>query len=545
MHVILNLLAGVALLAFAIYVTKKGVLKAFSYNINNSIKKALESKLWPVRAIISGVFTTILVQSSNATALLVSSFLSKGLINLTPALIIMLGADLGTAIIARILTFDISIIKPILILLGVFFYLYNHKTLAGRIGYILIGLGLVLLALGLIMDATRPVLEHHVTGLILQSINDIMPVAFIIGAILAIICYSSLAAVLLIAVTASTGALNIPTALMLVIGANMGSCVLEILGTLGSGIEARRVMVGNTLFKLTITLLVIPFIDVISKHLAYFNKILDSVLWFHVLFNLLICFGLLPFVNLYAKLLLILIQNPKEPNDKTKPKYLDIVALDTPSLAISNAIRETLRLGGYLHEMLYFLSKTIDTREDVYTKALDKAKQIESLGNNIKSYLNDIDFDNDEHLSIKWHQTLASIIYCMQGSDIMLRTQHEIAQLNNNEKEMIPAYSRSDLLKICRILNENLSFSLNAFMTGNDEDFKIVKKRKSEFKKLIDKYSLSQLTFLTQHSSSSADISAFVMMLLSQMRQLDNVFCAISISNFAKNKSSILDTLES
>ncbi|WP_113745146.1 Na/Pi symporter [Anaerobiospirillum thomasii] len=138
-----------------------------------------------------------LVQSSNATALLVSSFLSKGLISLSPALVIMLGADLGTALIARVLTLDTSIIQPVFLLTGSFFYLYSKKTLSGRIGFILIGLGLILLSLSLIMEAARPVLENEATKTILQTVNGILPAAFIFGAVLAIICYSSLAAVIL------------------------------------------------------------------------------------------------------------------------------------------------------------------------------------------------------------------------------------------------------------------------------------------------------------------------------------------------------------
>ncbi|SPT71996.1 Na/Pi-cotransporter II-related protein [Anaerobiospirillum thomasii] len=534
MHVILNLLSGVALLAFAIHVTKKGVLRAFGYNINASIKRALDSRLWPLRAMLSGVFTTFLVQSSNATALLVSSFLSKGLISLSPALVIMLGADLGTALIARVLTLDISVIQPVFLLTGSFFYLYSKKTLSGRIGFILIGLGLILLSLSLIMEAARPVLENEATKTILQTVNGILPAAFIFGAVLAIICYSSLAAVILTALSASSGILDLHTALIVVVGANLGSCVLEIIGSISCGVQAKRVMLGNTMFKTTITLTLLPFLESVSGYMILLDSTMDAILWFHVLFNLCVCVLLMPFVSIYARLLQYILPDPKDTHDIKKPKYLDSAALETPSLAISNAIRETIRLGGYLHEMLYLLSQSIESKQEMHLSASEKSKHIEALGNEIKKYINDIEFENDEHLTLKWHQTLASVIHCMQASEIILRTIIEVEQLNANPQDSIPQCSRSDLLSLTHVLNEDLSFALNAFMTGSKEDEAMVMLRREEYKALIEKYSLSQLTFLTHNSSSSADISAFVMMLLSQLRQLDNVFCSIAVSGFAR-----------
>ena len=133
MQILLSLLSGIALLAYGIYVTKNGVLKACGSSINVYVARSLSSRLWPLRAVLAGLCTTALVQSSNATAMLVSSVLGKGIIALTPALTIMLGADLGTAVMARILTFDLSAVCPILIITGVFLFLGNRKK-ASKIG---------------------------------------------------------------------------------------------------------------------------------------------------------------------------------------------------------------------------------------------------------------------------------------------------------------------------------------------------------------------------------------------------------------------------
>ncbi|MCG4322895.1 Na/Pi symporter, partial [Escherichia coli] len=110
-------------------------------------------------AFVSGIGVTALVQSSNATALLVTSFVAQGLVGLAPALVIMLGADVGTALMARVLTFDLSWLSPLLILIGVFLFLSRKQMRIGQIGRVLIGLGLIVLALELIVAAATPITQ--------------------------------------------------------------------------------------------------------------------------------------------------------------------------------------------------------------------------------------------------------------------------------------------------------------------------------------------------------------------------------------------------
>ena len=492
MNIVLSLLSGIALLAYGIYVTKNGVLKACGSSLNVYVAKSLSSKFWPLRAILAGLLTTALVQSSNATAMLVSSFLAKGLISLTPALTIMLGADLGTAVMARILTFDLSAVCPLLIIVGVCLFLGKRKK-ASKIGRIFIGLGLVLMSLKLIVSSTAPVAKSDVVILILDSLNGEIALSIIFGTLLAIICYSSLAAVLLTAVIASSGQLAFSTALSLVIGANLGSCILEILGSAGQGIAARRVMFGNTFFKLTITILVLPFISYLDPN--YLNmKIQEQIIYFHVLFNLLVCFGLVAFVPFYAKLLNYLFPNPPTPLDETTPKYLDEHALENPALAISNAVRESVRLGGFLHEMLGYFKDSLTGKTSFKGQIEYKMSQIENISLKTRSYLDQIEFDD--------------------------------ANLN--------AHSRADLIKLTQIVNENLSFALNAFMTGKESEIEIIFEHKSTFKVLTDKYSVRQLNKLSPDSSGGNDIGALILILISDLRQLNGIFCSIASSRWAQ-----------
>ena len=525
MYILLELLCGVAMLSFGIYLTKSGVLRAAGSRLNVLIARTMSSRIWPVRALFAGLFTTMLVQSSNAAAMLVSSFMAKNLIALTPALIIMLGADLGTALMARILTFDLRALGPLFFTVGVTIFLARRKSRAGKIGRILIGLGLILLALTQIVNSTRPLIQSETTQLILDSIDGEITFAVIFGALLAMLCYSSLAAVLLTAVIANTGHLTLDTGWALVIGANLGSCCLEILGSLGQGVAARRVMLGNTLFKLTVSAIALPLLPVFAR----LNLPLtpgDQVIWFHLCFNLAVCFGLLPCAHFFAKLLVKLIPEPEAPADESTPLYLDDSALDSPSLAISNAVRESLRLGGFLHEMMRGLSETL-TGKARLKQALEFG-QIERLSFKVRVYLEKIEF-NGRAQSERWHQVFSAAVSSVQAGDLICHMISDLSFLNNSPEVNLSAHARADLLQLCKLANENLSLAQDVFMTGRENGQDELQRRRAQYKRRTEQYSVRHLTKLNADSIAAGyDVSSLVLILIEDLRQLNNIYCTMA-----------------
>lgn len=541
MFFLLNLFSSVALLAWGVYITKNAVLKAYGANLNQSIAKTLSTKFWPLRAMLSGLLTTMLIQSSNATAMLISSFLGKGIIALTPALIIMLGADLGTALMARILTFDLSWLCPLLILVGTFLHLKLKKRRAGKIGRIILGLGIILLALSSIVKATSPVVSSSIVLTILESLNGQVTFGIIFGALLAIICYSSLAAVLLSALIAGSGHLSVETGIALVIGANLGSCCLEIMGATGQGNSAKKVMFGNTFFKLTITILVLPFIDKLKPE--FFNLTTrEFIIWFHVFFNLAVCVVILPLVKVYANLLdNIFPEDPKQNNEDT-PMYLDHNAIDNPALALSNATRETLRIGGFLHEILGLFTRTVTGQTGLSEKINLKIASIEALSREIINYLDEIEIENTTKK--RWNQITAALMACLHSADIIKKMQQEVSSLNKNPVINFSAHNRQDVVKLIKTVNENLSFALNAFMTDNESEITYAFKKKAAFKLMTDKNSIRQIYQINEHSTANPVVTALMLTIISDLRQLNGVFCSIASSKFADidvNETSNLD----
>lgn len=141
MLTLLHLLSSVALLVWGTHIVRTGIMRVYGADLRRVLSASIQKK---PTAFVAGIGVTALVQSSNATALLVISFVSQGLISLSPALVIMLGADVGTALMARVLTFDLSWLSPLLILSGVIVFLGQRKTRVGQMGRVGIGLGLII-----------------------------------------------------------------------------------------------------------------------------------------------------------------------------------------------------------------------------------------------------------------------------------------------------------------------------------------------------------------------------------------------------------------
>ena len=156
MQTLLNLLAGVALLIWGTHIVRTGILRVFGSDLRRILSQSVSRRH---SAFLAGVGVTSLVQSSSATALITSSFVSQNLIALSAALAIMLGADVGTAVLAQVFSLDLRWLSPLLIIFGVTFFLSRRNTKAGQMGRVAIGLGLMILALQLVMQATQPIVQ--------------------------------------------------------------------------------------------------------------------------------------------------------------------------------------------------------------------------------------------------------------------------------------------------------------------------------------------------------------------------------------------------
>jgi phosphate:Na+ symporter len=268
---------------------------------------------------------TALVQSSTATSLMTSSFVGQGLITLPSALAVMRGADVGTALMAVLFSTDLSWLSPLFIFVGVVLYISRKDSKPGRIGRVLIGLGLMLLALRLVVEATEPCCRP-------------LPCAPCWPRSAAICSWSccwarywpcwptSLAVVLLIAAMASSGAIPLDVALGLTLGANLGSGLVAALTTAKSAVEERQVTIGNLLFKIMGVAIVAPFIGLWSQYAQpYLPNAGQNVVMFHLAFNVFNSLCFIGLTQLVARWVTAMLPKPEEESAAKllRPRHLD------------------------------------------------------------------------------------------------------------------------------------------------------------------------------------------------------------------------------
>ncbi len=329
---------------------RTGILRVFGASLRRVLSRSLNNRF---KALASGLGVTALVQSSTATALIVSSFVGQGLVTLPLALAVMLGADIGTSLMAVVFSFDLSWLSPLSIFLGVVLFIARPSTDVGRFGRILIGLGLMLLALRLVTDSATVLTQSAAVRGLLASLASDLLLEITVGACLAILSYSSLATVLLTAALAGSNVIPLDVALGLVLGANLGSGLLAVLTTLRSPVEVRQVPVGNLGFKLLGIVIAAPLAGLWLRYARpYLGEPQAVVVMFHFAFNVMVGVVFIGLTQAIARGVERLLPQVDAAAASTRPRHLDASALATPSLAISCAAREALHQADVVETML-------------------------------------------------------------------------------------------------------------------------------------------------------------------------------------------------
>jgi len=242
----LNVAGAAALLIYAVRMVRTGVERAFAPQLRRWLRVSARNRLV---AAGSGATVALLMQSSTAVAVLAAGFVTAGTISAGVGLAMHLGADIGSALVVQALVLRPVWLAPLLLLIGVASFLRTQEKPGRQIGRILIGLALTFVALDMIAHASAPIRDlaglPSVAGFLQQDLVS----TFALGAALAWVIHSSVAAVLMVMVFATQGLLTIPVAAALVLGANLGGSFIAVMLTLGAATGARQMVWANALVR--------------------------------------------------------------------------------------------------------------------------------------------------------------------------------------------------------------------------------------------------------------------------------------------------------
>jgi len=526
MLTLLDLLSAVALLIWGTHIVRTGILRVYGSQLRRVLSQNMSRR--PL-AFVAGILVTALVQSSNATAMLVTSFVGQGLMALTPALAIMLGADVGTALMARVLTLDLSWLSPLLIFLGVIFFLSRKQTRAGQLGRVGIGLGLIILALQLIVTAASPITQAAGVKVLFASLTGDIMLDALVGAMFALISYSSLAAVLLTATLAGAEIISLPVAIGLVIGANIGSGLLAFLSTSMQNVAGRQVALGSLLYKLIGLLLIIPVLDPLVKWMDTLNFSAQSlVISFHLTYNTLRCLLMLPSVSPMARVCAWLLPERPDTNGVAKPRHLDATALTTPSLALANAVRETLRLGDLVESMLDAMHGVLRGTQTAVTLEMRRLNDdAEALYNAIKLYLAQMPREDlGEQDSRRWAEIIELAINLKLASDLIERMLRKVQQQKTSQRRSFSDVGLEELTGLHSQLLLNLRLGLSVFVSADPESARQLLREKRRFRAQERRLAHAHVSRLQRKVVQSIETSSLHLEMIGDMKRLNSLFCS-------------------
>lgn len=330
---------------------RNGMTRAFGAGLHKFLSTSTSNR---ISAFLSGVGITALLQSSTATTLIASGFCGRGLLSLAGCIAVILGADVGTTMVAQALTFDLSWLMPLLLFFGfVLFSRYENKGRLAHVGRILIGLGLMLLALNWIRQTAQPLRESEILALVLQSLDHDPIFSIMIAALLTWLAHSSLAVVLLLVSLVGAGVLPDHLGMAMVLGANLGGAMAPLFATLRDSPEAARAPLANLLMRFTGVVIMMPFLYPLHDLLIAWGGGGERMLVnFHMMFNVALAIVFLPFTGFMARLVTRLVPSHAPVDSPSRPRYLDMKELETPAIALASASRETLRMADIVQNML-------------------------------------------------------------------------------------------------------------------------------------------------------------------------------------------------
>jgi phosphate:Na+ symporter len=528
MQTLLNLLAAVALLVWGTHIVRTGVLRVFGTNLRLVLRRNVGHR---GSGFVAGVAVTGLLQSSTATALLTSSFVSQGLITTSAALAVMLGADVGTALMVQIFSLNLAWLAPLLIVGGVVVYLSKRNERAGQIGKIVLGLGVMILALQLISAATTPLAQASGVRVLFAQISGDLLLDVLIGALLAVVSYSSLAVVLLVATLASAAVLPAEAALPVVLGANLGSGLLALLTTWKADPVARRVPLGNFVFRVVGVALALVALPFYSDYLLQIHSDPKQlVVHFHLMFNVLLAVIFILATDRVAALTERWLPAAREPEAVGEPKYLDPVAIDTPALALGNAAREAIRLADTVQEMLAGLIGVLRSDDAQLAQALRrKDDEIDRLYSAIKRYLAQISREALEaRESRRWTEIIQFTINMEHVGDIIERLLLDVSERKIAHGLQFSEAGLTEISDLHARLIRNLQLSVAVFLNGDLKSAQQLIAEKVTFRELEMRYADSHLNRLSDNTQKSIETSSLHLDLLSDFKRMNSLFCSVS-----------------
>lgn len=545
---LLILIAGsAALLLWGARMTRTGMTRACGARIRNALAAGTTNRF---KALLLGLTAAAALQSSTAVGVVTASFASTAAIGVAAGLAIMLGADIGSALVAQLLALKVYDTWPVLFFVGyVLHAAFDERNPLGKqTGRVLIGLGCIFLSLGTLAHAASVVQASDLVHSLLAALAFEPLIALIVAALLTWVAHSSLAVLLLLVVLADSGVLSHQyLSFYLVLGVNAGAGLPALVLGLSEPPASRRILVGNFLFRLGGVLLAALTLGywappMLALDLAAGQKLV----LLHIALNLLLAACFIWFVDHLAALLERLIGGKVEPADALAAHHLDPTAKEVPGLALSAAARETVRMVGIVEQMLrqaVDALKTDNGRLCEETRKLDDA--VDRLYGDIKLYLTDMtrtEMEEDE--SARAFEILSFTTNLEHAGDVIERSLLDTIRDKIRSGQPFSEAGFSELMNAYKYVGETIHLASKVFMEKQLDDAQALIKRKERFRNIEHDSTEKHLARLSDRRPETVATTSYHIDIMRDLKRINSLFasCAYPLLETAgRLKTSRLD----
>ena len=522
-------MGGVALLLWGMHMVQSGVLRAAGADLRRLLAAGLRSR-W--HAFAAGLGVTALLQSSTATLLMATSFAATGMLELTPALAVMLGANVGTTLIVQLLSFDIGWLSPLLLVLGVASFKRGGRTRTRDLGRVMIGLGLMILALHLLRLAIEQAEAAPAIEALVAAISGAPLIDLMIAAVLAWAAHSSVAVVLLAMSLASGHVVPPVAALALVMGANLGSAINPLLqGTGGADPANRRLPVGNLVTRLVGCALALPVLGPLAAALARLEPdAARQAADFHTLFNLALALLFILPLDAFARMLRRLLPAAPASVDPAAPAYLDPAAIHAPSVALTCAARETLHMGDIVEAMLRQSMTALLTDDRKLVGEIERMDNaVDRLHEAIKLYVTEVTREAlDAEDSRRAMAIIAFAINLEHIGDIVDMNLMELAAKKIKNKLKFSKEGAAELEAFHRRVADNLKLALGVFISGDAKIARQLLHEKVAVREAERIAADNHFARLRQGRAESIETSSLHLDILRDLKRIHSHICSVA-----------------
>lgn len=464
---LLNLAGAVFLLLYSTRMVRTGVERALGANLRNVFMATRRST---VPNAFAGMMSAAMLQSSTAVMLLVSGFTAAGVMGVTGALAMVLGADVGTAIAVTFLSLDLKWLIPLLLVSGGVLFLKFEARVAKQAGRIMFGIAFILISLRMIGEATAPLRESAGLMAVVDYLAGDPLTAVIGGAAITFAFHSSVAAVLMFATFCAQGVLPLEAGLPLVLGANAGGGLIGLWLTRNLHIKARRVALGNLVIRLSGALAVVLLIAKFTLPVEVPGATpARQLVNFHLLFNAALVILWLPLVVPLATLTKRLMPDREAAAAALSRRVpaLDRNVLGTPGLALASATRELLRMGEQVEAMLApVMTYFVPASEVPSDKIAEIEQQVDTAQNDIKLYLAEMNQGELSPEQAGRSMELASVAIGMERiGDIITKDLMRLASDTRKRKLAFSPEGWNELNAIHARVLANMQLAMNVLVS--------------------------------------------------------------------------------